>query len=72
MSTCSRKINELKERLDGISGLSDQYIFKKLIQISLIISDIEKYADEDSLNGTCYKNTELGELIKGGKQSDDR
>lgn len=59
MSTCSRKINELKERLDGISGLSDQYIFKKLIQISLILSDIEKYADEDPLNGTCYKTPEL-------------
>lgn len=46
MSTCSRKINELKERLDGFSGLSDTYIFKRLIEISLIIYEIEKYTDE--------------------------
>lgn len=46
MSTCSRKINELKDRLDSFSGLSDTYIFKKLIEISLIVYEMEKYADD--------------------------
>ncbi len=59
MSRCSKKCNEIKAKIDSISGLDDDYIYGKLIQLELIVeqivSQIEIYADADELNGTCFK-----------------
>lgn len=64
MSDCSRKCNELKKRLDEVSYYSDDFIYSKLLDIDLIIDEILNYTKEDILNGTCFKDTVLGEIIK--------
>ena len=64
MSDCSRKCNELKKRLDEVSFYSDEYIYKELLKIDSIIDKILEYAKEDILNGTCFKGTTLGEIIR--------
>lgn len=55
MSRTSKKCNELCNRIQSISGLDDNYIYGKLLQLEYavnnIIDDIEKYADENPLNG---------------------
>ena len=59
MSKCSKLINRMKEKLDSISGLDDDEIYGYLSilekDINLIVKSIEKYADENELNGTCFK-----------------
>lgn len=59
MSKCSKKCNEIKERIDSISGLDDDFVYGKLEEIhtlvNFLVGQIEKYADEDNLNGTCFK-----------------
>lgn len=59
MSRCSKKCNELKEKINNISGLDDDYIFEILSKIENQIDLINKYADEDDLNGTCFKNCNM-------------
>lgn len=55
MSRTSKKCNELCYRIQSISGLDDNYVYGKLLQLEYavnnIINDIEKYADENPLNG---------------------
>ena len=55
MSRTSKKCNELCNKIQSISGLDDNYIYGKLLQLEYavnnIIDDIEKYADENPLNG---------------------
>jgi len=55
MSRTSKKCNELCNRIQSISGLDDNYIYGKLLQLEYavnnIIDDIEKYAEENPLNG---------------------
>lgn len=59
MSKCSKKCNEIKQKIDSISGLDDDFIYNQLIQIETFadskIKYINEYADEDKLNGTCFK-----------------
>ena len=59
MSMCSKKCNEIKGKIDSISGLDDYYVYTKLSQLEAIVddftSDIKEYADKDELNGTCFK-----------------
>lgn len=59
MSKCSEKCNEIKAKIDSISGLDDEFVYNQLIAIehfvNLRVDRIEKYADEDKLNGTCFK-----------------
>lgn len=59
MSKCSKKCNEIKARIDSISGLDDEVVYGYLLalesQVDVIVSSISKYADEDELNGTCFK-----------------
>ncbi len=59
MSRCSKKCNEIKAKIDSISGLDDYNIFEALNMlediVDIFIKNIEKYADEDKLNGTCFK-----------------
>lgn len=55
MSRTSKKCNELCNKIQSISGLDDNYIYGKLLQLEYavnnIINDIDKYADENQLNG---------------------
>ena len=55
MSRTSKKCNELCNRIQSISGLDDNYVYGKLLQLEYavnnIINDIDKYADENPLNG---------------------
>ena len=59
MSKCSKKCNEIKARIDSISGLDDDWVYGNLLalesRVNVIVKSIEKYADEDILNGTCFK-----------------
>lgn len=55
MSKCSKKCNEIKQKTDKISGLDDDFIFEILCKIENQLDLINKYADEDELNGTCFK-----------------
>ena len=59
MSICSKKCNEICDKVQSISGLSDDYVYEQLeklfIYTNTIVNDIEKYAHEDILNGTCFK-----------------
>lgn len=55
MSRTSKKCNELCNRIQSISGLDDNYVYGKLLQLEYavnnIIDDIDKYAEENPLNG---------------------
>ena len=59
MSRCSKKCNEIKAKIDSISGLDDDWVYSNLLalesQVDVIVKAINKYADEDELNGTCFK-----------------
>ena len=55
MSKCSKKCNELKQRIDSISGLDDNIIYDYLCEIDKQIDLIQLYADENMWNGTCFK-----------------
>ena len=61
MSRCSKKCNELKQKIDEISGLNDDFVFEKLYEIEKLIDLIDSYADEDELNGTCFSNNQTDE-----------
>lgn len=54
MSKCSVMCNKLQARIRGVSGLNDKYVWQKLCEIDKIIDDINDYADEDELNGSCF------------------
>lgn len=59
MSKCSKKCNEIKSKIDSISGLDDDFIFHKLTQLEKItekiVNEIDCYSNLDELNGTCFK-----------------
>ena len=59
MSKCSKKCNEIKAKIDSISGLDDSAVYFWLCELEhltdAIIKEINRYADEDELNGTCFK-----------------
>ena len=56
MSRTSKKCNELCNRIQSISGLDDNYIYGKLLQLEYAVNNIidacDKYAEENPLNGT--------------------
>lgn len=60
MSKCSKKCNEIKRKIDSISGLDDDYVYdwlKRLENVTEAITGIiENYADRNELNGTCFKS----------------
>lgn len=58
MSKCSVKCNEIKKKIDNISGLDDGFIFNILCEIENKLEVINAYADMDELNGTCFKSKE--------------
>lgn len=54
MSKCSKKCNEIKQKIDSISGLDDDFVFEILCLVEKQIDLIDKYVDEDELKGTCF------------------
>ena len=60
MSRCSKKCNEIKAKIDSISGLDDDYVYEYLCMLENITNGIviiiKDYADKDELNGTVFKN----------------
>jgi len=55
MSKCSKKCNEIKKKIDSISGLDDGFIYGILCAIEKQIDFIDEYSDKDEINGTCFK-----------------
>lgn len=59
MSRCSKKCNEIKQKIDSISGLDDNIVYDWLKRldnvVGAIVSIIDNYADRNELNGTCFK-----------------
>ena len=62
MSRCSKKCNEIKAKIDSISGLDDDVVYNWLQGLDTvtvaIVEIIEDYADRQKLNGTCFKKIE--------------
>ena len=62
MSKCSKKCNEIKQKIDNISGLDDEYVYNWLTSLDsiteAITSTIEEYANSDELHGTCFNKKE--------------
>lgn len=62
MDKCSKKCNEIKQKIDNISGLDDETVYdwlKRLNNVTeAITSIIEEYADRNKLNGTCFNTKE--------------
>ncbi len=60
MSKCSKKCNEIKKKIDSISGLDDNTVYGYLLSLenltNVIVKHIKEYADENPLNGTCFKD----------------
>lgn len=58
MSKCSQKCNEIKEKIDSISGLDDNIVYDWLLRLSnttdAIVNIIDTYAERNELNGTCF------------------
>lgn len=61
MSKCSKKCNEIKEKIDSISGLDDDVIYKWLLAFENItdamVNTIKDYTNLDKFNGTCFKRS---------------
>ncbi len=59
MSKCSKKCNKIKQKIDSISGLDDDYVYNLLnrldILVDTVIVNIEIYEKQSKLNGTCFK-----------------
>lgn len=62
MSKCSKKCNEIKQKIDNISGLDDEYVYNWLTSLDSITEAItiiiEEYANSDELHGTCFNKKE--------------
>lgn len=62
MSRCSKKCNEIKAKIDSISGLDDDDddVYEYLCMLENITNGvviiIKDYADRDELNGTVFKD----------------
>lgn len=59
MSKVSTRINRMKDKLDSVSGLDDEYVDTQLDFIERILNiyvgKIERYADKNEINGTVFK-----------------
>lgn len=60
MSKCSKKCNEIIEKIASISGLDDDWVYGNLLglenQVTAVVDSINKYADANELNGTIFKD----------------
>lgn len=56
MSRCSKKINEIKEKLDSISGLNDDYVYRYLESIDNIVTPIVEICSQWSEISDEHRN----------------
>lgn len=54
MSKCSKKCNELKKKIEGISGLDDDFVYETLCKVENLLDLLDEYADLELLNGTVF------------------
>lgn len=63
MSKCSKKYNEIKKKIDSISGLDDTKIYEWLgnleAVVDVFVERIIQYANEDKTNGTCFNKENI-------------
>ena len=59
MSRCSKKCNEIKAKIDSISGLDDDFVYETLCKIENLLDSLDEYADLEMLNGTCFKDRQI-------------
>lgn len=59
MSRTTKSINNIKRKLDSISGLDGDYIQERLKKIENLVNktvkEIDKHCDEDEINGTIFE-----------------
>ena len=56
MSVCSRKCDEIKKKVDKISGLNDSLVYLMLDNIERQLDTIVVYGDMNETNGTCFSD----------------
>ena len=56
MSVCSRRCNEIKKKLDEISGLNDSLVYMMLDNIDRQLDVIKVYGDINEFNGSCFSD----------------
>jgi hypothetical protein len=59
MSKVSAKINNIKDKLDSISGLDGDFTFERILEIEKVVNEkvneIDKHCNEDETNGTIFE-----------------
>ena len=59
MSKVSAKINNIKGKLDSISGLDGDFTFERILEIEKVVNEkvdeIDKHCNEDETNGTIFE-----------------
>ena len=59
MSKCSKKCNDICKKIKSISGLDDDFVYGLLTTLEnetdVIVEAINKYADQNKYNGSCFK-----------------
>lgn len=59
MSKVSAKINNIKGKLDSISGLDGDFTFERILEIEKVVNEkvneIDKHCHEDETNGTIFE-----------------
>ena len=59
MGRCSKLCNEIKNSINSISGLDDDFVYNWLVVLKgitdNIVDRISKYSEENKINGTCFK-----------------
>lgn len=60
MSRTSKLCNDIKSKIDSISGLDDYFIYNQLLDfntcIDLRLQLIDTYLSENKLNGSIFKD----------------
>ena len=68
MSKVSKKINEIKEKLDSISGLDDDYVYNWIESIDKIVTPIvdicSTWSEEEDEKGTIFYKKRIEEPLK--------
>ena len=70
MSKCSELCNQIKDKIDSVSGLDDDYTYEWLLSLlsatNYTVNNIINYVNKDNLNETCFKECEpdVGKLDK--------
>lgn len=68
MSKATVKINNIRRKLDSISGLDGDYVQERLEKIENLVNktakEIEKHCNENEINGTIFENTSADKLFE--------